>query len=173
MGRSRAEDFYGHQKPYRRWLYYGASKLDNLRFALELDHRARAGGRDLVSVSAHPGDSASDLLANGPLAGSPRWVRNLVEGSHQLYAQPADMGAGPLLYAASGPDVVGGACYGPDGPFQVRGNPRRVRPPAAAADGAAAARLWEKSVEATGVGYSALSPRTVAPTSGSSSHAGA
>jgi len=161
MGASRATDFYG-KKPYRRWLYYGASKLDNLRFALELDRRARAGGRPLISVSAHPGDSSSDLLANGPLAEAPRWLRSLVEGGHQLYAQPADMGAGPLLFAASHPEVAGGACYGPDGPLQLRGNPRRVRTPGAATDGVAAARLWEQSVEATGVAYPALSPRTVA-----------
>jgi NAD(P)-dependent dehydrogenase (short-subunit alcohol dehydrogenase family) len=155
VGRSRALDF-GGDRPYHPWLYYGASKLDNLRFATELDRRARAAGAPLVSVAAHPGDSSTNLLANGPLAGRPRWLRNLVEGTHQLYAQPADMGAAPFLLAAGGAGVQGGECYGPDGLGQLRGEPRRVSTPRAGRGPDAGARLWAASVEATGVDYSGL-----------------
>ncbi len=135
---------------------YGRAKLANLVVALELDRRARAAGTDLVSVAAHPGWAATGLQRVGPrMAGSA--VRERASDLlNLLFAQSAQDGALPQLYAATMPDVRGGELFGPDGPFEARGGPRRVTGSAASRDEAVARRLWERSEELTGVAYDAL-----------------
>ena len=51
------------------------------------------------------------------------------------------------------PDVRGGEYFGPNGPFETRGFPRRVGTTKSARDPKAARRLWEVSEELTGVRY--------------------
>jgi hypothetical protein len=70
-----------------------------------------------------------------------------------LFAQNADMGALPLLYAATEPGVEGGSYVGPDGVGEFRGHPRLATPARAALDEQSAARLWEASEELTGVSF--------------------
>jgi hypothetical protein len=72
---------------------------------------------------------------------------------NRVFAQSEEMGALPLLYAATMPDVPGAAYVGPDGPFEQRGHPRYVGASAAARDAGAARRLWAVSEELTGVRY--------------------
>jgi hypothetical protein len=67
------------------------------------------------------------------------------------------------LRAATGPDAYGGQYYGPSGKGGVRGDPVVVPPARRALDEAAQARLWERSVELTGVEYRLPSPSPVAP----------
>jgi hypothetical protein len=64
------------------------------------------------------------------------------------------MGAPPTLYAAAGPDVIGGSYYGPGGLFEVRGYPKRVKSTRASHNTDVAAKLWALSEELTGVVYS-------------------
>ena len=54
------------------------------------------------------------------------------------------------------PGVTGGEYFGPGGPLGLRGHPQRVRPTRAGRDIVTARRLWEVSVELTGVGYDGL-----------------
>ena len=68
------------------------------------------------------------------------------------------MGALPILYAATAPDVQGGFYIGPDGGGERRGHPTTVSPNKRALDTAAAARLWEISEELTGVSYGLPAP---------------
>jgi len=70
-----------------------------------------------------------------------------------LIAQSAEMGALPLLYAATAPDVEGGSYFGPDGFLEGRGHPKLVRPDARALDQDVAGRLWTVSEQLTGVTY--------------------
>jgi len=70
--------------------------------------------------------------------------------------QSAAMGALPQLYAATAPYVFGGEYIGPDGLFGMSGYPKKVRASKKAYDEQVAARLWEVSVEMTGVDYAAL-----------------
>ena len=51
------------------------------------------------------------------------------------------------------PDVVGGDYWGPDGPLEQRGYPRKVGRSRAATDAEMARRLWELSERLTGVTY--------------------
>jgi NAD(P)-dependent dehydrogenase (short-subunit alcohol dehydrogenase family) len=135
------------ERRYDRWRRYGQSKLANLMFALELDRRARAAGVGLVSVAAHPGYAATNLQSAGPRRHEALFMRVL----NVLLAQSAEMGALPLLHAATAPGLPGGFYIGPDGRSEARGHPRPVEPSARAKDPDIARRLWEESERLTGV----------------------
>jgi len=156
-GQLRFDDLDAHGR-YRKWEAYAASKLANLLFSLELDRRARAAGARLTSVAAHPGYAVSNLALAGPRAARApvtAWVMDL----GHVFAQSTARGALPQLYAATQADVVGGELFGPRGPFELWGAPRRVRPAPRATDAALARQLWEVSVARTGVDFAALDPR--------------
>jgi NAD(P)-dependent dehydrogenase (short-subunit alcohol dehydrogenase family) len=142
-----------HERHYRRWPAYCQSKLANLVFTKEL-HR-RAGGR-LLSVASHPGYAATNLQQAGPRMTGNKAGEALFGALNRVIAQPATAGAWPSLYAATAPAVEGGQCYGPGGPGQSLGAPRRVGTARRAADPALGRRLWEISEEKTGVSYDAL-----------------
>lgn len=152
-GEIRFDDLQGEQH-YSRWGAYGQSKLANLLFALELDRRLKAAGLPMISVAAHPGYSATNLQMSGP----PLQERIVMRLANRLFAQPAEMGALPMIYAATYPDLPGGSYVGPDGPREARGYPALVQPSERAMDAAAARRLWEVSEELTGVKYAQLKP---------------
>jgi NAD(P)-dependent dehydrogenase (short-subunit alcohol dehydrogenase family) len=141
------------ERHYRKWPVYCQSKLANLVFAKEL-HRRAAGA--IVSVAAHPGYAATNLQQAGPRMAGRRLSGAVFGALNPLIAQSDKAGAWPSLYAATAPGVEGGECYGPRGPGQSRGAPTRVRTAPRAADPGVGRRLWEVSVERTGVSYEAL-----------------
>jgi NAD(P)-dependent dehydrogenase (short-subunit alcohol dehydrogenase family) len=132
---------------YFRWNAYGQSKLANLMFALELDRRLRAAGSSVKSLAAHPGYSATNLQE----AAAPLVDRLVMKVSTAVIAQSGEMGALPVLYAATQPGLEGGTYVGPDGLGEQRGHPKIVSPNGTARDEAAAQRLWQVSEELTGV----------------------
>ncbi len=67
--------------------------------------------------------------------------------------QTAAQGAVPTLYAATAKEAKGGAYYGPTGPNEVAGPLGLATVPAAAADAAAATRLWAISEQITGTRF--------------------
>jgi NAD(P)-dependent dehydrogenase (short-subunit alcohol dehydrogenase family) len=135
---------------YNNWLAYGQSKLANLMFALELQRRAVAAGSPLLSMAAHPGYSATNLQTAGPSRFYEKWFG--VVGNN-VFAQSAARGALPTLYAATVAGLPGGTFVGPDGLGESRGAPHIVSGAGKAYDEAAAARLWDASVELTGVSF--------------------
>jgi NAD(P)-dependent dehydrogenase (short-subunit alcohol dehydrogenase family) len=144
-----AFDNLGGERRYFRWRAYGQSKLANLVFALELDRRLRAAGSAIRSVAALPGYAATNLQHTGP----PRVDELLMLVPNKVVAQSDEMGALPILYAATEPGIEGGAYVGPDGIAAQRGHPTTVSPNAAARDEETARRLWEVSEEMTGVRF--------------------
>ena len=138
---------------YRRWTAYAQSKLANLLFTFELQRRATESGWDLLSAAAHPGWAATNLQYAGMGMDGNAILARLTGLGNRLFAQDAEAGSLPLLYAATSPDVPPGAFVGPGGPFEMRGAPVLVEPSPAARDEIAARRLWELSEELTGVGY--------------------
>jgi len=147
------------ERSYDRWGAYGQSKLANLMFAFELQRRATASGSNLKSMAAHPGYAATNLQFAGPTRFYERafmWV-----GNH-LFAQSAEMGALPTLYAATVPDLPGGTYVGPDGRAEGRGHPKIVTAAGKAYDEDAQRRLWEVSEELTGVHYEFATPAAAA-----------
>lgn len=122
---------------------YGQSKLSNLLFTYELQRRLSAAGKGVLAIAAHPGWASTGL--QGDSRGS-----NL---ANQLFAQPQAMGALPSLYAATSPDAVGGAYYGPSGLLELGGNPERVPSNEKSHNEQDAKRLWAVSEELTGVDF--------------------
>jgi NAD(P)-dependent dehydrogenase (short-subunit alcohol dehydrogenase family) len=142
LGRVR-DDLNWERRRYQRWLAYAQSKLANLLFAYELQRQLSAAGRSTISVATHPGVAATEgqrrdtSLQGKLLAGGP--------------AQSPEMGALPMLYAATAPGVGGGTYVGPDGFLQRSGYPTLVRSSRTSRDTALAAKLWEQSEDLTGV----------------------
>ena len=147
MGRIHLDDLSWERRHYQRWLAYGQSKLANLLFTSELQRRATAADTALLAVAAHPGTAATELTRYLP------GVQFAIPTFERLIAQPVDMGALPQLYAATMPDVAPDAYWGPDGPFEQRGYPRKVGRSKAARDQDTARRLWDLSEQLTGVTY--------------------
>jgi NAD(P)-dependent dehydrogenase (short-subunit alcohol dehydrogenase family) len=145
-GRIHFDDLHG-EHDYGRTKYYAQSKLANVVFALELFRRLRAAGLPVRSALAHPGYSATNLQSSGPTGVG----KLLMKAGNRMFAQDADMGALPQIYAATGADVESGQFYGPDGRGESKGFPTVVEPLEAARDRELAKRLWGISEELTGV----------------------
>ncbi len=145
----------GSPRRYGRWKSYSESKLANLSFALELNRRVKAAGLGVVSVAAHPGYALTNLQKTGTSLGG---GINAVAGTafqqvSRIVAQSAEMGAWPLLRAATDPALTGGEYIGPSSLGQTRGRPRRVGMTRWARDEDLADNLWDASEAATGVDF--------------------
>lgn len=140
------------QRGYQKWLAYGQSKLANVLFTLELQKRLEKRGAKAIAVACHPGFADTNLQFVGPKLEGSKLQAWLMKLNNQYVAQEADAGALPTLYAATAPGVQGGDFFGPDGMLGIRGTPTRETPARHATDSAAAARLWDLSVELTGLG---------------------
>jgi NAD(P)-dependent dehydrogenase (short-subunit alcohol dehydrogenase family) len=145
------------EQGYSRWGAYGRSKLANLLFTFELDRRLRQVDSGAIAVACHPGYSATNLQSSGPGKGALGVVlKPVLKLSNLTLAQSAEKGALPTLYAATAADVEGSDYIGPDGRGEARGHPTRVNCSSRARDADDARRLWEVSIELTGVDYAAL-----------------
>ncbi|HEY8481039.1 MAG TPA: oxidoreductase [Spirillospora sp.] len=151
-GRLNFDDLQGERR-YRKFAAYAQSKLANLIFARELDRRIA----EVTSTAAHPGYASTDLLLAGPRMEGSTLTERIIRAGNALVAQSAAAGALPSLYAATAPDVHGGACYGPR-LLQYRGAPTEVVTPPQANRPADAERLWDVSETLTGVAYTAAAP---------------
>jgi NAD(P)-dependent dehydrogenase (short-subunit alcohol dehydrogenase family) len=128
---------------------YQRSKLANAIFAIELDRRLRASGSPAISVFAHPGYAATNLQSTGPTG----ITKQIMKVTNLVIAQAPERGVLPTLYAATAPGVKGGEYFGPNGPGEMRGLPKRVKAKSLAYDPEIGARLWQVSEELTGVEY--------------------
>lgn len=155
VGRIRFEDIDG-AKRYRKWDAYGQSKLANLLFGIELHRRLLAAHANAISVVCHPGYAATNLQSVGPAIEGSALMSGVMRLSNALFAQSAERGAECLLAAATRPELRGGECIGPRGPFQAWGAPVEVSVRKLAHNPRIAAKLWTLSVERTGVGYERL-----------------
>jgi len=126
---------------------YGQSKLANLMYGLELARRLEAAGSPVMSVSAHPGYSATNLQSTGPTGA----FRALYKVTNALMAQRATDGALPEVLAVAGNEARNGAYYGPTKRGDSRGPVGESRISDAARDPEAAARLWTLSEELLGI----------------------
>jgi NAD(P)-dependent dehydrogenase (short-subunit alcohol dehydrogenase family) len=143
------DDLQGGRK-YSRWGAYGQSKLANLMFCFELQRRAVEAGSALRSMAAHPGYASTNLQFAAP---DRFYERGFMWIGNRLFAQSAEMGALPTLYAATVSDLPGGTFVGPGGRGEQRGYPKVVTAARKAYDEADWRRLWEVSERLTGVHY--------------------
>jgi NAD(P)-dependent dehydrogenase (short-subunit alcohol dehydrogenase family) len=156
MGGIDFADLNCERKRYRPWRAYAQSKLANLLFTTELQHRLTQAGSPVKATAAHPGYAATNLQSH---SGSQITAFAMALGN-QYFAQDAASGALPTLYAAVA-DIPGNSYAGPSGLFG-RGGAKLVRRSAAARDEATASRLWTASETLTGVTFpeSQLQTRT-------------
>jgi NAD(P)-dependent dehydrogenase (short-subunit alcohol dehydrogenase family) len=149
FGRLKVDDLSWDSRHYQRWAAYAQSKLADLMFAYELQRRLDARGSALRSLAAHPGYASTELQSHTES------LFDAVMGlGNRVLAQSAADGALPTLYAATVPDLPGGAYYGPSGFREMRGRPQRVGSSRVSKDPALAATLWERASELTGVDFS-------------------
>jgi NAD(P)-dependent dehydrogenase (short-subunit alcohol dehydrogenase family) len=148
MGHIRLDDLNWDHGRYSRWGAYGQAKLANLLFTYELQRRLAAAGSRRSAMAAHPGYAATNLQTHTES------IQSTMMGlSNRVFAQSAQMGALPTLYAATVADLPGGSYVGPDGWFEQRGYPKIVQSSSRSHDTATAERLWTLSESLTGVTF--------------------
>lgn len=152
FGKIRFDDL-NRTRSYGRWEAYGQSKMADLLFAFELQRRLAASGAQTISVSAHPGYAHTNLQSTSASTSGAALEGAFYARFGPWVAQTARMGALPQLYAATSPAIHGGELVGPGGFAGQRGYPRVETKAQKEYNKAAAARLWDVSVELTGVSY--------------------
>ena len=130
---------------------YSNSKLANLLFAFELQRLATAKGLPLVSTAAHPGVAATGLVSDPQGMGSNRMIRTVAPLFLRLLTQSAAAGARATLYAATVAEP--GSYTGPQRLGESRGAIGPARTSAYARDERLAGKLWQCSVDLTGLHY--------------------
>ncbi|MFJ2651542.1 oxidoreductase [Streptomyces sp. NPDC087420] len=139
-------------RPYDRTAAYGHSKLANLMFTYELHRRLPATGP--LAVAAHPG-GADTTGSRTAMSHSSPLTRAAFAVIRPLLLQSPEMGALPVLRAATDPDVRGGEYYGPRGFQQSKGHPEVVRSSPQSYDVSLQHRLWTLSEDMTGIAFPA------------------
>jgi NAD(P)-dependent dehydrogenase (short-subunit alcohol dehydrogenase family) len=142
IGRINLNDLNWKSRPYSAWLAYGQSKLANLLFTSELQHRLQRAGSPLRAVAAHPGYSHTNLQGQ-----SGRRLSDAVMAlGGQYFATDADFGARQTLYAIA-EDLPGDTLVGPR--FVMRGPTGPAWRTPRARDEKTATALWELSEHLT------------------------
>jgi NAD(P)-dependent dehydrogenase (short-subunit alcohol dehydrogenase family) len=152
FGRIRFNDLQSerHYIPYRA---YAQSKLADLLFAQQLARLANERNWDLMSNAAHPGLTRTNLL-NARLNVGKDTQRTSIQ-TRLAPSQGVEQGVEPMLYAATSPDAISGAYYGPRGLFGLRGTTTFVKAPRSARKPETAERLWAVAEDLSGEGVPA------------------
>ncbi|MEU3644920.1 oxidoreductase [Lentzea sp. NPDC034063] len=135
------------EKRYGAMTAYAKSKRANVVFTQELARRLE--GTAMTAAVVHPGSAVTNLQrhSEGLLArAGVALLRRVAMGSPEGAAWPS-------LYAATSPEVVNGAYYGPAGTDQTSGAPKQVKLPRGAGDPAEGAGLWHESERLTGIRF--------------------
>lgn len=138
------DDIMGEQK-YTGFGAYGQSKLANILFTYELDRRLTGSG--MTTNALHPGFVATNFAKNN--GGIMSGIMSLLG---RVAARSPEKGAETSIYLASSPEVAGqsGLYYSDCKP--VKSSPESY-------DIATAQRLWDLSLELTGLPDLAILPQ--------------
>ncbi|MFC8344859.1 oxidoreductase [Streptomyces sp. NPDC057280] len=145
------------ERRYRRWIAYARSKTANLLFTHELARRLAGHGADVVAAAAHPGYAATNLQEAGPRMAGRRFAERFMAVGNRYFAQSAEGGALPTLYAATAPDVPPDSFTGPS-LAGWRGAPGPSWRAPWTLNDRAGELLWAASERLTGVPYDLLKP---------------
>ena len=137
-------DDIGAQKFYLSMPRYQQSKLANMLHLFELDRRLRARSSGTIATGCHPGVAVTDLGRNYALFPFAAPFLRFLFNSREA-------GAWPTLQAATAPEIAGGDYFGPSYLAETRGPAGKASVSAAGRDPVLGKRLWEMSVEMTGV----------------------
>jgi NAD(P)-dependent dehydrogenase (short-subunit alcohol dehydrogenase family) len=134
---------------YKPTQAYYNSKLANLLFTYELQRKFETHDLDIISVAAHPGGSATNLMR---YVEKKLWFR-ILKPLLYILAQSASMGTLPEVRASVDPNVKGGEYYGPGGRREFKGYPVRVESNGVSHNKEDAKKLWEVSERLTKIKY--------------------
>ena len=134
------------ERSYSALKRYAQSKLANLLHSYELDRRLRAKGSSVLAVTAHPGASDTDLGRHVPA-----WMIGAFSVLGRPFMNTAAQGAWPTLLAATHPDVESAQYFGPARWGEMSGPAKQVQSNKRSHDPELARRLWDVSIELTGV----------------------
>lgn len=143
FGEINFDDLDWEKRNYSAWRAYADSKIANLYFTFELDHQLKENGLELVVTAAHPGWTATELQRHA----------GLTDFLNGFLAMDISRGTLPGLRAAFEKEAKGGEFFGPDGLFELWGDPVEVKPNTLSTDEAIAKRLWDISEQLTGVKF--------------------
>lgn len=124
---------------------YYMSKLANLLHMYELDRRLRGQGSGTIALGVHPGVSNTDLGRH-----MPRAFHVLLFPLMFLLSSPSE-GAWSTLLGAAAHGIEGGQYFGPGNRMEWRGPAKQVDSTDQSKDPALGKRLWDVSIELTGV----------------------
>lgn len=133
------------EKGYKTVQRYSMSKLANLLFTYELHRRLERSDHSTISLACHPGIAATELTRYLP------GILNMMTPLVKPLMNSAAEGAWPTLCAATSPDAAGGDYYGPCKRKESAGPAVKVRARKSAHNPELGARLWDLSVEMTGI----------------------
>lgn len=146
------------ERSYDGMKAYGQSKVAFGLFGRELQRRSEANGWGITSNLSHPGVAPTNLLAARPELGrsDETFGRRLIQALSKrgLVVGTVETAQLPALVAATATDGAG-RFYGPTGLGNLGGAPgeQKLYPPLR--DDAAAARMWDRSEQLTGVSFPA------------------
>lgn len=139
------------EQHYHGWKAYRQSKLAMLIFAQELARHATKNNLPILSLAAHPGIAATELVTNGP--GRNSLIAFLQKIAAPFIQQPGDAGAWPLSLAATAPYAQQGDYYGPQGWQECRGLPGPAKIEPKALDQQQGTLLWAHAKKLTGAEF--------------------
>lgn len=149
------DDPHWARRKYRPAGAYAQSKLADVHLFRHLAVLSRERSWGVVSVGAHPGYANTNLQTAGASLGQgSTLVKRLTDIGGQ-FGQSAEMGAEPLLMAATVPTAslatpTGGDYFGPTGAFNLSGAAGPAKLNRRMSDAAVAAKLWAVAERLTG-----------------------
>ncbi|MBF6082708.1 SDR family NAD(P)-dependent oxidoreductase [Nocardia cyriacigeorgica] len=142
------DDLNYENRRYQRNLAYAQSKLANLMFARELQHRLEEAGSSKRSYAVHPGVSATDLFARTETP-----LDRISKPFIRLIGHPPAKAAHSTLFAATDPDADPNTYWGPTRLFQSKGPVEPSPSTKLSKNRDLQRRLWEESERFTGITY--------------------
>jgi NAD(P)-dependent dehydrogenase (short-subunit alcohol dehydrogenase family) len=142
------------EKKYDRWQQYQQASLANVMFAFELQRKLNEKRiNNIMSVAAHPGFANTNAALVGPDMDGSWFNKAIASVTTAIAAQSPEMGALPILFAATACQVKGGDYCGPKSFNHLRGYPTVHFADDNAYDVETAGRLWTTATSSTGTHF--------------------
>jgi len=133
---------------YNKNKIYALTNLFRIMLTVELNNRLKSKDYETISLACHPGVSITNIVRNFP-----KFISNpvVVKLLNKFLFQSPDKASKSALVAALNPSVNGGDFIGFDTRKQYKGSPKVVSPNQLVFDEKLRQKLWDISVEITGI----------------------
>ena len=133
---------------YNKNKIYALSNLFRIMLTVELNNRLKSKDYETISLACHPGVSITNIVRNFP-----KFISNpvVVKLLNKFLFQSPNKASESAIVAALNPTVNGGDFIGFDTRKQYKGSPKVVSPNQLVFDEKLRQKLWDISVEITGI----------------------